>query len=59
LSDIPFLARGVPILHLISVPYPSVWHTPDDTMKKVDMESVKDLTNILKVALAEYFHLKY
>ena len=26
-DHLPFLDRGVPILHLIPSPFPSVWHT--------------------------------
>lgn len=28
-DHIPFLAKGVPVVHLISVPFPKVWHTLD------------------------------
>ena len=29
-DHIPFLNRGVPVLHMIAVPFPSVWHTIHD-----------------------------
>lgn len=26
-DHMPFLAKGVPVVHIISVPFPTVWHT--------------------------------
>jgi glutaminyl-peptide cyclotransferase len=42
---------GVPILHLISVPFPKEWHTVEDDGRHVDFDSVVDILEILKTAL--------
>jgi len=57
-DHIPFLIRGVPILHLIPVPFPSVWHTADDNRNAVNIPTVENLNKILRVFVAEYLHLQ-
>lgn len=54
----PFLARGVPILHLITYPFPAVWHTHRDDASAIDWVFVSNFRKILFVFLHEYFHLK-
>ncbi|XP_028920803.1 glutaminyl-peptide cyclotransferase-like protein [Ornithorhynchus anatinus] len=49
----PFLRRGVPVLHLIATPFPTVWHTPADTEENLDPPTVRNLSRILVVFLAE------
>ena len=56
-DHIPFLRRGVPIVHLISLPFPSVWHTDADTVANVDRDVFTDLNKIMRVFVAEYFAL--
>ncbi|XP_077704448.1 glutaminyl-peptide cyclotransferase-like protein isoform X3 [Canis aureus] len=56
-DHIPFLRRGVPVLHLISMPFPSVWHTPDDSEANLHPPTVHNLSRILAVFLAEYLGL--
>uniref|UniRef100_A0A8C9AVZ8 glutaminyl-peptide cyclotransferase n=1 Tax=Prolemur simus TaxID=1328070 RepID=A0A8C9AVZ8_PROSS len=56
-DHIPFLRRGVPVLHLISTPFPSVWHTPADTEANLHPPTVYNLSRILAVFLAEYLGL--
>ncbi|XP_076836492.1 glutaminyl-peptide cyclotransferase isoform X2 [Brachyhypopomus gauderio] len=53
----PFLQRGVPALHIIATPFPSYWHTVDDTADKVHSDTVEDLTKVLVVFLVEYLGL--
>ncbi len=48
---------GVPILHLICVPFPSVWHKISDNGRVVDYADVADLNKILRVFVAEYLQL--
>ena len=43
----PFLPFGVPILHLIPLPFPDVWHTQQDTIETLDEETCKKLTKII------------
>ncbi|XP_058136435.1 glutaminyl-peptide cyclotransferase-like protein isoform X4 [Dasypus novemcinctus] len=56
-DHLPFLHRGVPVLHLISTPFPSVWHTPADTEANLHKPTVHNLSRILAVFLAEYLEL--
>lgn len=56
-DHIPFLERGVPIIHLIPSPFPSVWHKISDDRKAIDMFTVENLNKILRVFVIEYLHL--
>lgn len=53
----PFMQRGVPIVHLIPVPFPHEWHTADDSRSAIDMVTVDNLNRILRVFVVEYLHL--
>ncbi len=35
-DHLPFLQRNVPVLHLISLPFPDTWHTDRDTPDSID-----------------------
>ncbi|CAL1570531.1 unnamed protein product [Knipowitschia caucasica] len=56
-DHIPFLHRGVPVLHIIATPFPQFWHTLDDTEENMHRPTVENLTKILAVFLAEYLGL--
>ncbi|ELU16214.1 hypothetical protein CAPTEDRAFT_142899 [Capitella teleta] len=56
---IPFLDRGVPVLHLISRPFPSVWHTEQDDAFNLDHAAITNFLRVVKVFLLEYFHLSH
>ncbi|XP_023072096.1 glutaminyl-peptide cyclotransferase isoform X2 [Piliocolobus tephrosceles] len=56
-DHIPFLRRGVPILHLIPSPFPEVWHTMDDNEENLDESTIDNLNKILQVFVLEYLHL--
>ncbi|XP_020784281.1 glutaminyl-peptide cyclotransferase-like a [Boleophthalmus pectinirostris] len=56
-DHIPFLLRGVPVLHVIATPFPQFWHTLDDTEENMHRPTVENLTKILAVFLAEYLGL--
>lgn len=45
----PFYDRGVPILHLITSPFPAVWHTPRDDMQALDFHRIDNLARIFRV----------
>ena len=53
-DHIPFGMRGVPVLHLISNPYPSQWHTDKDTIEIIDKTSIGILMKIFKKLLEDY-----
>lgn len=56
-DHIPFLRRGVPILHIIPSPFPEVWHTFTDDRSAVDLVTVENLSRIFRVFLLEYLHI--
>ncbi|KAL4647349.1 glutaminyl-peptide cyclotransferase-like protein-like [Arapaima gigas] len=56
-DHIPFLQKGVPVLHLIATPFPSFWHTLEDIEENMHPPTVENLTKILAVFLAEYLGL--
>ncbi|KAA8894867.1 putative glutaminyl cyclase [Sphaerosporella brunnea] len=41
-DHIPFMARGVEVLHLIPSPFPRVWHEMDDDGEHLDLDTVRD-----------------
>lgn len=53
-DHIPFLKRGVPILHLITVPFPRVWHTANDNENALDYPTIDHLVSIVRVFVAKY-----
>ncbi|XP_030382563.1 glutaminyl-peptide cyclotransferase isoform X1 [Scaptodrosophila lebanonensis] len=55
-DHIPFLQRNVPILHLIPMPFPSVWHTPDDNESVIDYATTENLALIVRLFTLEYLH---
>ncbi|KAJ7988976.1 hypothetical protein DPEC_G00314770 [Dallia pectoralis] len=57
-DHMPFLNRGVRILHLIPTPFPSVWHSFDDTEQNLDRSAIENLNKILQVFVLEYLNMK-
>ncbi|KAL0972911.1 hypothetical protein UPYG_G00196330 [Umbra pygmaea] len=53
-DHMPFLHKGVPVLHVIATPFPTFWHTLDDTEENMHRPTVENLTKVLVVFLAEY-----
>ncbi|XP_076991194.1 glutaminyl-peptide cyclotransferase isoform X2 [Tamandua tetradactyla] len=56
-DHIPFLRRGVPVLHLIPSPFPEVWHTMEDSEENLDEPTIDNLNKIIQVFVLEYLHL--
>lgn len=56
-DHIPFLVRGVPILHIIPNPFPVVWHTMNDDGEHLDITTVNDWAKILTGFTAEWLEL--
>ncbi|KXS21099.1 hypothetical protein M427DRAFT_130676 [Gonapodya prolifera JEL478] len=52
-DHVPFLTRGVPILHLIPVPFPSVWHTERDNANALDTLTMDGWSRVMRVWAAE------
>jgi glutaminyl-peptide cyclotransferase len=41
-------------MHLISVPFPQVWHTPGDNANALDDDTIENLATIIRVFVARY-----
>ncbi|KAJ5201892.1 uncharacterized protein N7498_006555 [Penicillium cinerascens] len=61
-DHIPFLARGVEILHLIDfIPFkgfPPVWHTSKDDGEHLDMDTTEDWSVLVTAFAAEWMELE-
>lgn len=57
-DHIPFLIRGVSVLHLIPSPFPSVWHTFDDNEQNLDRAVIENLNKIVQVFVLEYLNAR-
>ena len=61
-DHLPFLARGVEILHLIDYApfkgFPEVWHTALDDAEHLDMETVKDWSMLMTAFAVEWMELE-
>jgi len=51
------LFADVPILHMISYPFPSVWHTSADNEDALSYPTINNINKILRVFVAEYLSL--
>lgn len=56
-DHMPFMARGVDILHIIPTPFPTVWHTMADTAGNLDLPTVDDWAKIVTAFTAEWMEL--
>ncbi len=56
-DHLPFLHAGVPILHIIPSPFPSVWHKMSDDVKALDYPTMHAWCMIFRLAVAEYLGL--
>ncbi|XP_076017811.1 glutaminyl-peptide cyclotransferase [Genypterus blacodes] len=57
-DHLPFLDRGVRILHLIPSPFPSVWHKFEDNEENLDRASIGNLNKIMQVFVLEYLNAR-
>jgi len=57
-DHIPFLRKGVPILHIIAYPFPSVWHKMTDDKTALDHPTIWNLISIFQGFLVEYLGLE-
>jgi glutaminyl-peptide cyclotransferase len=46
-DHVPFLRRGVPVLHLIPIPFPNVWHSARDGPAALHWDTIYDVTLVL------------
>ncbi|THH14937.1 hypothetical protein EW146_g5462 [Bondarzewia mesenterica] len=57
-DHIPFLHRGVSVLHIITEPFPSVWHTLRDDASALDLPTLRRWNLIFRVFFCEYLGLQ-
>lgn len=56
-DHLPFMHRGVEILHMIPAPFPHVWHTIDDDGEHLDIDTVRDWAKLVTAFTAEWMDL--
>lgn len=57
-DHIPFMRRGVDILHLIPSPFPTVWHNIEDDGEHLDLATVRDWAKIVTAFAVEWMEVK-
>ncbi|KAL5115777.1 hypothetical protein ACEQ8H_006385 [Pleosporales sp. CAS-2024a] len=56
-DHLPFLSRGVEILHIIPSPFPDVWHTKQDDGEHLDMATTRDWAKIVAAFTLEWLDM--
>ena len=56
-DHLPFQQRSVPVLHLITIPFPDGWHTVKDNDELLDERTIADMLTIMRAYVAEYLLL--
>ncbi|MCJ1435936.1 hypothetical protein MMC27_005312 [Xylographa pallens] len=57
-DHVPFMERGVDILHIIPTPFPRVWHEMDDDGDHLDLATVNDWTKLMIAFIGEWMDLE-
>ncbi|EON62465.1 hypothetical protein W97_01687 [Coniosporium apollinis CBS 100218] len=57
-DHIPFMARGVEVLHIIPTPFPRVWHEMDDDGDHLDLDTVEDWAKLVTAFAGEWMELE-
>jgi len=57
-DHVPFMARGVDVLHIIPSPFPDVWHHMEDDGEHLDGPIVEDWAKIVTAFVAEWMDLE-
>ncbi|CAH8492505.1 unnamed protein product [Schistosoma rodhaini] len=56
-DHMPFVEKGVPVLHLIPLPFPKVWHTIADNATIIDWDTSVDLLLLIELFVRNYLHI--
>lgn len=56
-DHLPFISKGVPILHVIPSPFPGVWHKMEDDGEHLDMPTVRDWSKIVAAFTLEWLDM--
>ena len=57
-DHVPFMARGVEVLHLIPMPFPVVWHEIGDDGEHLDLDTCGDWAVLVTAFMAEWMELE-
>ena len=57
-DHLPFLARGVEVLHIIPSQFPHVWHDITDDGEHLDIDTVEDWARLVTAFAAEWMELE-
>lgn len=55
----PFMNKGVKIVHLISYPFPSVWHKYEDNLSNIHYDTVDDINKVVRVFVCQYLGCRF
>ena len=53
-DHLPFLEAGIPVVDLIHYPFPTYWHTTEDSIDKCSGHSLKQVGNVLSDFIYTY-----
>jgi glutaminyl-peptide cyclotransferase len=56
-DHLPFITKGVDVLHVIPTPFPDVWHTVKDDGAHLDMPTVRDWSRIVAAFALEWLDM--
>jgi glutaminyl-peptide cyclotransferase len=56
-DHLPFITKGVSVLHVIPSPFPKVWHTMEDDGEHLDMPTVRDWARIVSAFALEWLDM--
>jgi glutaminyl-peptide cyclotransferase len=56
-DHLPFMHKGVEILHVIPSPFPGVWHTMEDDGEHLDGPTVRDWCKIVGAFVLEWLDM--
>lgn len=57
-DHVPFMRRGVEVLHIIPSPFPVVWHYMEDDGEHLDLPTVRDWAQMVTAFTAEWLDLE-
>jgi glutaminyl-peptide cyclotransferase len=56
-DHLPFISKGVDVLHVIPNDFPPVWHTMEDNGENLDMPTVRDWGKIVAAFVLEWLDM--
>lgn len=56
-DHVPFMARGVEVLHIIPMPFPRVWHKIEDDGEHLDLDTCADWAVLVTAFIGEWMEL--